>query len=87
MDGRKTCQANNAYEIHQPKDGSLGDKLLKSSVPSSESKVETAKGLDSEISVVPTPKPANHPPLTPEARPAHRELPTWFTKFRASMSP
>ena len=43
-DGRKTCQANNAYEIHQPEDGSLGDKLLRSIAPSSESKNESVKG-------------------------------------------
>jgi hypothetical protein len=54
-DGRKTCQANNAYEIHQPKDGSLGDRLLRSNITSSEFKNESAKGLESEISIDPTP--------------------------------
>jgi hypothetical protein len=86
-DGRKTCQANNAYEIHQPKDGSLGDKLLRFLAPSSESKDETARGLESEILTALLPKPANRLPTTIEPRPARRYLPAWFTQFRASLPP
>jgi hypothetical protein len=86
-DGRKTCQANNAYEIHQPKDGSLGDKLLRFLAPSSESKDGTAKGLESEIPVDLTPKWAARPPTTLEPRPERRDLPAWFTEFRALLPP
>jgi len=88
-DGRKTCQANNAYEVHQPKEGSLGDKLLRSISVSSEFKNESAKGLESEISIdVGLKGPESGPKRTtsPEPRPAHRELPSWFTKFRALLS-
>jgi hypothetical protein len=89
-DGRKTCQANNAYEIHQPKDGSLGDKLLRFLAPSSESKDETAKGLESEIPIRMAQKGPESGPkraTSLESRPTHRELPSWFTKFRALLPP
>jgi hypothetical protein len=94
QDGIKTCQANNAYEIHQPKVGSLGDKLLRSIGVSSEFKDETAKGLESEISIGPTLKLSHEgtvflprSPMTSEPRPERRKLPSWFTQFRTLLPP
>jgi hypothetical protein len=39
--GRKLVQANNAYEVHMPPAGSLGDRILRGEL--SESKIERAK--------------------------------------------
>jgi hypothetical protein len=85
--GRKTCQAANAYEVHQPKDGSLGAKILQSLRPSSESTDKPAKGVESEIPISPTPKLSCFRESFLSPRPTHRDLPAWFTQFRASLPP